>query len=210
MEWFNGLGTSMIYKRCFYLISEKIFVFDVLRIRFIPYSILTIRIYNRDNPYSYMNPIAIRVRIRIRAEIWKQIWYQRYPFVSDPFSSLPSSMPGSISEGRESGCFCCVCFWSSLKLPTNMQHSSSQHLFFWLRCSWTSPITIHPITSPLHRGQLGRLFALDGTIWKMLSRGGTANDETFTLEGSSYANLILSRQFERVWSSQTNGLHPFS
>jgi len=88
MEWFNGLGTSMIYKRCFYLISEKIFVFDVLRIRFIPYSILTIRIYNRDNPYSYMNPIAIRVRIRIRAEIWKQIWYQRYPFVSDPFSSL--------------------------------------------------------------------------------------------------------------------------
>jgi len=88
MEWFNGLGTSMIYKRCFYLISEKIFVFDVLRIRFIPYSILTIRIYNRDNPYSYMNPIAIRVRIRIRTEIWKQIWYQRYPFVSDPFSSL--------------------------------------------------------------------------------------------------------------------------
>ena len=88
MEWFNGLGTSMIYKRCFYLISEKIFIFDVLRIRFIPYSILTIRIYNRDNPYSYMNPIAIRVRIRIRAEIWKQIWYQRYPFVSDPFSSL--------------------------------------------------------------------------------------------------------------------------
>jgi hypothetical protein len=78
----------IIYRCRFYSISREIFVTDTIRVRLIPYSILIIRIRNRDNPYSYMYPVAIRVRIQILTEIWKQIWYQRYPFVSDPFSSL--------------------------------------------------------------------------------------------------------------------------
>ena len=73
-EWCNGSRTYDIY--CFYS-SDYIFVSDILRIRFMPYSILIIHIRNLliihirnwDNAYSYMYPVAIHVRIRIQTYI---------------------------------------------------------------------------------------------------------------------------------------------
>jgi hypothetical protein len=61
-------ATHFLYMyRCrFYSISGEIFETDTIHVQLILYSILIIRIRNRDNLYSYMYQVVIRVRIRIQ------------------------------------------------------------------------------------------------------------------------------------------------
>ena len=47
----------------------------------------------------------ICIRIRIRPEIWKQIWYRWYPFVSDPFSSLPVKSEDVLVSARDDSAY---------------------------------------------------------------------------------------------------------
>lgn len=119
--------------------------------------------------------------------------------------SQSSWRAGSIFEGQAWGCSTCACFRSSINVPVNWHFSSSQQRFFSSKCLRAFSTTIHPVTSPLHKGQAGLLSDPGSRSFRFSAQAGACEPDDIP-----FACLKRTRQLECKWSvSHTKDRHPF-